>query len=258
MTCSTAGPARAYYGDGDELHLVFNFPPLHVPWEAAPLARALDDASAAFDARDAWPCWVLSNHDQPRHRSRYGGSEARARAAAVLLLTLRGTPCLYAGEELGLLDADVPADASASILAAATGRGRRSPGTASRATAGRREPWLPWPPEPAVRNVAAEDADPESVLALYRRLLAAAARSRRAHAAGLAAAGRRPRNPRLRARGAAPTSAVSPSTSPATPATGVPPHGDWDVELTSTRGGATGPGTARFAAEEAVILRRRR
>ena len=53
--------------------------------------------SRRFAAPDLWPCWVLSNHDQPRHRTRYGGSEARARAAAVVLLTLRGTPCLYAG-----------------------------------------------------------------------------------------------------------------------------------------------------------------
>jgi alpha-glucosidase len=56
---------------------------------------------------DAWPTWVLSNHDQPRHRTRYGNHEGRARAAAVLLLTQRGTPFLYAGEELGLEDAVV-------------------------------------------------------------------------------------------------------------------------------------------------------
>ena len=58
----------------------------------------------------AWPTWVLSNHDIPRHRTRLGGSEARARAAAVILLTQRGTPFLYAGEELGLEDAIVPPD----------------------------------------------------------------------------------------------------------------------------------------------------
>jgi alpha-glucosidase len=52
---------------------------------------------------------VLSNHDNPRHRTRYG-TEGRARAAAVLLLGLRGTPFLYAGEELGLADAEVPSE----------------------------------------------------------------------------------------------------------------------------------------------------
>ena len=98
---STAKVAE-YYGDDDELHLAFNFPPLYAPWDADRVAHAASSASSRSSSpRDAWPTWVLSNHDNPRHRTRYGGSEARARAAAVLLLTLRGTPFLYAGEELG-------------------------------------------------------------------------------------------------------------------------------------------------------------
>ena len=103
-------PARLarYYGAGDELHMVFNFALMHVPWSAEAFAKALVEAERALAAPEAWPCWVLSNHDQPRHRTRFAASEARARAAAVVLLTLRGTPFLYAGEELGLLDADVP------------------------------------------------------------------------------------------------------------------------------------------------------
>ena len=67
----------------------------------------MEGVGREFEAVDAWPTWVLSNHDQPRHRTRYG-SEARARAAAVLLLGLRGTPFLYQGEELGLEDAVIP------------------------------------------------------------------------------------------------------------------------------------------------------
>lgn len=93
-----------YYGDNDELHLAFNFPPLYAPWDADAWRKRIDRVIEEMPA-DAWPTWVLSNHDNPRHRTRYGGSEARARAAAVLLLTLRGTPFLYAGEELGLEDA---------------------------------------------------------------------------------------------------------------------------------------------------------
>jgi alpha-glucosidase len=90
----------SYYGTGDELHLSFNFPPLYAPWEAGAWRERIDQTERELRPRDAWPTWVLSNHDNPRHRTRYG-SEARARAAAVLLLTLRGTPFLYAGEELG-------------------------------------------------------------------------------------------------------------------------------------------------------------
>jgi alpha-glucosidase len=103
---STALVAK-YYGKGDELHLAFNFPPLYAPWDADAWRRRIDRVVDELPA-DAWPTWVLSNHDNPRHRTRYGGSLERARAAAVLLLTQRGTPFLYQGEELGLEDHVVP------------------------------------------------------------------------------------------------------------------------------------------------------
>ena len=159
-----------YYGRDDELHMVFDFGLMHVPWSAAEFSRVIVEAEAALGTRGHWPCWVLSNHDQPRHRSRFGGSEARARAAALLLLTLRGTPCLFAGEELGLLDADVPAparvdpggrDGSRAPVPWETKPGHGWPP----------RPWLPLPPEPERLNAELESADPGSILALYRRLL---------------------------------------------------------------------------------------
>ena len=191
----------AYYGYGDELHLAFNFPPLFAPWEAPAWRRRVERAEEELNPRGAWPTWVLSNHDNPRHRTRYG-SEGRARAAAVLLLTLRGTPFLYQGEELGLEDAVVPRDRQVDP----GGRdGCRAPvpwepgpshgwmahgwmahgwmahgwmahgwmgagpdGTGSH----ERDLWLPWPPEADVRNAASERADPGSMLHLYRRVLA--------------------------------------------------------------------------------------
>jgi len=104
---STAKVAE-YYGNNDELHMAFNFPPLFAPWDAAKWRTRIDRVVEELDPRGAWPTWVLSNHDNPRHRTRYGGSEARARAAAVLLLTLRGTPFMFQGEELGLENAEVP------------------------------------------------------------------------------------------------------------------------------------------------------
>ena len=113
-----------YYGHGDELHLAFNFPPLFARWRTGRVDRSASKRRwPRWSPADAWPTWVLSNHDNPRHRTRYDRagarrgedqattarrSEARARAAAVLLLTLRGTPFLYQGEELGLLDGVVP------------------------------------------------------------------------------------------------------------------------------------------------------
>lgn len=177
-----------YYGDGDELHLAFNFPPLFAAWQAASWRRCITDTVAAFCPRCAWPSWVLSNHDNPRHRSRYDAagarhgetpsvtaarSEARARCAAVLLLTLRGTPFLYQGEELGLLDAAIPAERS---LDPGGRDGCRAPfpwsGTSDRGwpVPDGVRPWLPFPPEEE-RNYQSLRDEPTSILHLYRRLL---------------------------------------------------------------------------------------
>ncbi len=179
-----------YYGDGDELHLAFNFPPLFAPWLPDRWRACIEDTTSALGPRDAWPTWVLSNHDNPRHRTRYDRaaaragedrstafrrSEARARAAAVLLLTLQGTPFIYQGDELGLTDAVIPQDRR---LDPGGRDGCRAPlpwdstidhgwgcGPGSR-------PWLPFPPEADTRNRADEMADPGAILHLYRRMIA--------------------------------------------------------------------------------------
>ncbi len=169
----TTEQVASYYGNRDELHLSFNFVPLYLPWEADRWRGCIDEIESVLGRRDAWPTWVLSNHDQPRHRTRYGGDEGRARAAALLLLTLRGTPFVYAGEELGLEDAVV---SEASRVDPGGRDGCRAPlpwdAQEGHGWAGE-SPWLPWPPEPATRNVAAQRRDPSSILHLYRCLLAA-------------------------------------------------------------------------------------
>ena len=161
-----------YYGDHDELHLSFNFPPLWAPWEARTWRRRIERVVEELDPRDAWPTWVLSNHDVRRHRTRYG-SDGAARAAAVLLLTLRGTPFLYAGEELGLEDAEIPL---ARVLDPGGRDGCRAPLPWDASPAhgwATEDPWLPWPPgAERDRNVAAQEGDDGSFLGLYRRLLA--------------------------------------------------------------------------------------
>ncbi len=154
---STAKVAT-YYGQGDELHLAFNFPPLYAPWEAAAWRLRIERTIEALDPIDAWPTWVLSNHDNPRHRTRYG-SDARARAAVLLLLGLRGTPFLYAGVELGLADALIPPDRA---VDPGGGDGSRAPipwdATPTHGWASE-QPWLPWPPDSADRNAASEEDD---------------------------------------------------------------------------------------------------
>ncbi|MDQ6716342.1 MAG: alpha-amylase family glycosyl hydrolase [Actinomycetota bacterium] len=160
-----------YLGHGDELHLAFDFTSLFAPWDARAWQERLSETAGELDRVGGWPTWTLSNHDNSRHRTRYGGSEALARAAAVLLLTLRGTPFLYAGEELGLEDAVVPADR-------VVDPGGRDPCRAPIPWDGGpnhgwevEHPWLPWPPDAEHRNAETQRADPASILHLYRRLI---------------------------------------------------------------------------------------
>ena len=161
-----------YYGDDDELHLAFNFATLHAGWDAAAWRQRVLRIEELLDPREAWPTWVLSNHDQPRHRTRYGAREGRARAAAVALLTQRGTPFLYAGEELGLEDAVIPADR---VLDPGGRDGCRAPvpWTPDGTHGWGDDPWLPFPPNAAALSADRQRADDGSVLHLYRRLLAA-------------------------------------------------------------------------------------
>ena len=108
-----ADPERwaAYYGDGDELMLTLNFAFWSQPWSAA----AFHDVIAATTRRvpdGAWPVWALGNHDITRLATRYdqdGRGPSRARLAAMMLLTLRGTPLLYYGDEIGMTNVAVPA-----------------------------------------------------------------------------------------------------------------------------------------------------
>ena len=95
-----------YYGrERAGVHLPFNFQLIDAPWEARSLATLIADYEAALPP-GGWPNWVLGNHDRPRVAARRG--QAQARVAAMLLLTLRGTPTLYYGDELGLSDVAIP------------------------------------------------------------------------------------------------------------------------------------------------------
>jgi alpha-glucosidase len=163
----TARVAR--YTNDVLLHLAFNFPPLWAPWTAEAWREQLDTTYSALAG--GWPTWTLSNHDHVRHRTRFG-SEAAARAAAVLLLTQRGTPFLYAGEELGLEDAVIP---ESRVVDPGGRDGCRAPipWDASPGHGWPAEPWLPWPPATERNNAAVLREDESSVLHLYRRLLTA-------------------------------------------------------------------------------------
>jgi len=168
-----------YYGrDLSGCHFPYNFELIRLPWRA----RAIDAAIRRYEALlpdGAWPNWVLGNHDRHRVATRVGA--AQARVAAVLLLTLRGTPTLYYGDEIGMTDVPIPPDQvqdpwEKNLPGRGLGRDpERTPMQWSAApnagfTTG--TPWLPIAADFGGNNVAAQRGDPESMLSLYRRLLA--------------------------------------------------------------------------------------
>jgi alpha-glucosidase len=171
-----------YYGNGDdELPLAFNFSFLWCPWDAAAFRAQVDVMEAVLPAA-AQPTYVLSNHDVPRHRARFDDprrGEARARLAAMLLLTLRGTPFLYYGEEIGMRDGVIPEERVCDPVGKrfpAIGRDPARtpmqwsavPGAGFTAAA---DTWLPIAPDFETVNVARQAADPRSLLSFYRRLI---------------------------------------------------------------------------------------
>jgi len=157
-----------YYGADDELQLSFNFHFLEQPWKADRFQRVVERWEALLPSA-AWPDYTLSNHDRSRATTRYG--EERAGAAAVMLLTLRGTPFVYYGEEIGMVDVPIPRDRILDI----DGRDpERTPmqwdGSVNAGfTTG--APWLPLAADATKRNVAAQRDDPASLFSLYRRLI---------------------------------------------------------------------------------------
>ncbi len=175
-----------YYGeDLRGLHLPFNFALLQSEWRARTIARLISEYESLLP-RGGWPNWVLGNHDRPRIASRLGA--AQARVAAMLLLSLRGTPTLYYGDEIGMMQVPIPPERVQDPFekrVPGLGLGRDGARTPMQWDAGKSagfstaEPWLPLAPDASTVNVAAQQRDPRSMLALYRNLIA----TRRTHPA---------------------------------------------------------------------------
>jgi alpha-glucosidase len=175
----------ARYTRPDELNLTFNFELTETPWGAKTFRDAIDRSLAAMSDVGA-PCtWVLANHDVDRAATRFGGGAvgvARARAAALVQLSLPGTAFIYNGDELGLLNVELPEEVLQDPTWERSGHtergrdGERVPlpwsgsappfGFTTGATS-----WLPMPAQWAELTVEAQQADPDSTLTLYRRAL---------------------------------------------------------------------------------------
>ena len=181
------GRWAAYYGQPTDdgslggLHMPFNFGLLNTPWTAAAVRAHVDGVEAALPA-GAWPNYVLGNHDEPRLATRLGPESVRL--AGLLLLTLRGTPTLYYGDELGTPDVDVPLDRRKDPWAERSGvpelsrDGCRTPmawdgsPSAGFSAAPPGDLWLPLHDTHGTVNVEAQVDDPGSHLSFYRRALA--------------------------------------------------------------------------------------
>ena len=169
----------------DELQLAFNFRLLQSAWDATRLREAIEHSLRSVEGSGTPACWVLSNHDRPRHVTRYGGGELglrRARAAALLQLALPGVVYIYNGDELGLPDVDLPDEVLQDPVWERSGHRERGR-DGSRVPlpwAGSQPPydfspenasWLPAPQGWGGLTVQAQRDDPGSTLNLYRHAL---------------------------------------------------------------------------------------
>lgn len=173
----------AYTADGDKLHMCYTFDFLSPIFTKEHFVNRIK----AFEAivGDGWPCWAFSNHDIVRHVSRWtkdGDFDAVAKIAAGILLSLRGSVCLYQGEELGLTEADIAYEDlqdpyGIRFWPEFKGRdGCRTPmvweSNGAHAGFSSAKPWLPVPPEHIAKAVNRETSDRASVLAHYRKMIA--------------------------------------------------------------------------------------
>jgi alpha-glucosidase len=168
----------AYYGnDLAGAQMPFNFALLSTLWSARSIEKLVADYEKVLPA-GAWPNWVLGNHDRPRVASRVG--PAQARVAAMLLLTLRGTPTLYYGDEIGMHQVAIAPDQvrdpfEKNVPGIGVGRdGCRTPmqwDATPNAGFSTATPWLPLSEDFAQKNVIHLDADARSILSLYKALI---------------------------------------------------------------------------------------
>lgn len=168
-----------YYGaECDGTHLPLNFQLIELAWNAGAIHHAIGTYEDLLPI-GGWPNWVLGNHDVHRIASRVGRSQARI--AAMMLLTLRGTPTMYYGDEIGMTDVPIPPDRVCDPLernVPGLGLGRdpqRTPmqwtGTAGAGFTSAEKAWLPFADDISSSNVETERNDPTSMLSLYRALI---------------------------------------------------------------------------------------
>ncbi len=180
---SNVAELERYYGqNGNELQLPMDFMFMMVDKLSPPEFRR---QIAAVESARGWPVFVIGNHDRVRSYNRYGNgknNDAIAKLMGAFYLTLRGTPVMYYGEEIGMENNDPKRKEDVKDPIGRTGwpeekgrDGERTPmqwNTAPNAGFSKKTPWLPVPPSYITHNVATESKDPNSILNLYKKVLA--------------------------------------------------------------------------------------
>ncbi len=167
-----------YYGqDNQGAHLPFNFQLVTLPWNAETIEASINKYEGALPP-DGWPNWVLGNHDNSRIATRVGKEQARV--AAMLLLTLRGTPTMYYGDEIGMEDVEISKEQvqdpqEKNIPGKGLGRDpERTPmqwDDSTNAGFSNAEPWLPLMKNFKEVNVKKQQEREDSILNYYRHLI---------------------------------------------------------------------------------------
>ncbi|MFY0659705.1 MAG: alpha-glucosidase [Shimia sp.] len=170
-----------YTGGGDKLHMAYDFALLCQAHPTGTRVAEVMQTAESFGS-DSWGCWAYSNHDVERHGSRWNLSDAAQRTYAALLMSLRGSVCIYQGEELGLSEADVAFEDlqdpyGIRFWPKFKGRdGCRTPMVwkSDNQSGGFSDgkPWLPVSAEHLPKSVEAQEDTPSSMLNFYRRLIA--------------------------------------------------------------------------------------
>jgi len=166
----------SYYGENlDQFHMPFNFHLMAAKWDAQTLRAVIESVHWNVPV-GGWTNWTLGNHDEKRLATRLGVDNARL--AALLILTLKGTPFIYYGDELGMADVHIPdgegRDPWGQNVSYLSRDGSRSPmqwNDQENAGFSTGEPWLPVAPDFKIRNAETELEDPASMLNMYRRLI---------------------------------------------------------------------------------------
>jgi alpha-glucosidase len=176
-TTSIAAP----YCRDDLLHATFCFDFLHSFWNTRQFRKSILDWENALQGK-GWPTFVLGNHDNPHIATRYTRDEndARLKVAALMLLTLRGTPFIYNGDEIGMRDislkrSQIQDPVGKTYWPIYKGRdGCRAPlqwSAQENAGFSSGSPWLPVHPDYPIRNVEGQNQDPQSLLNFYKKII---------------------------------------------------------------------------------------